>query len=220
MGVFARTSAALAAFPSTDVDECHRRVEALLPGQFSTAGSVLELDLQNVNAVMHPAQMVCNASWIEASAGDFFIYREGSGPGTARVMEAVDAERMALAARLGVATLSLVDALARAGYTTLEAAASGRVYEALQAGEPISGVKAPPLLDHRYLHEDVGWGLVQWIHLASAAGVPTPTMEALVVLAGVLNGVDYRNDGLTLERMGLTGMGPDDIGSYATTGAL
>jgi opine dehydrogenase len=74
------------------------------------------------------------------------------------------------------------------------------------------------LLDHRYLHEDVGWGLVQWVHLAAAAHVPTPTMEALVVLAGVLNGVDYRRDGLTTERMGLIGMGPDDIGLYAETG--
>jgi opine dehydrogenase len=220
VGVFARTSASLAAFPSRDLDECHSRVDALLPGQFSTAGSVLELDLQNVNAVMHPAQMVCNASWIEASAGDFSVYREGTGPATARVMEAVDAERLGLARRLGVATLSLVDALARAGYTTDDAASSGRVYEALQAAEPISRVKAPPSLDHRYLHEDVGWGLVQWIHLASAARVATPTMEALAVLAGVINGVDYRSAGLTLERMGLTGMGPDDIVPYAERGPL
>jgi opine dehydrogenase len=125
---------------------------------------------------------------------------------------------MALATRLGVPTLSLVEALARAGYTTAEAASTGSVYQALQAGDPISGVKAPPLLDHRYLHEDVGWGLVQWLHLAEAVRVPTPAIEALVVLAGVINGVDYRSDGLTLERMGLTGMGPDDIGDYARSG--
>ena len=86
-----------------------------MPGQFSTAASVLELDLQNVNAVMHPAQMVCNASWIEATGGDFLVYREGSGPGTSRIIEKVDSERVALADALGVPTLSLVDALGRAG---------------------------------------------------------------------------------------------------------
>jgi opine dehydrogenase len=220
VGVFALTAASLAAFPSRDLDECHARVDALLPGQFSTAGSVLELDLQNVNAVMHPAQMVCNASWIEAARGDFFIYREGSGPATARVIQAVDAERMALADRLGVPTLSLVDALARAGYTTTEAATTDSVYNALQAGEPISRVKAPPTLDHRYLHEDVGWGLAQWIHLASVAGLPTPTMGAVTALAGVMNGLDYRAEGVTLERMGLIGMRAADIVPYAQTGAL
>ena len=40
-------------------------------------GSVLELDLMNINAVMHPAQMVGNASWIEATGGDFAIHQAG-----------------------------------------------------------------------------------------------------------------------------------------------
>jgi opine dehydrogenase len=180
---------------------------------------VLELDLQNVNAVMHPAQMVCNASWIEATGGDFFIYREGTGPATARIIQAIDAERMALASRLGVPTRSLVDACADAGYTSVEAALSGSVYDALQAGEPIGRVKAPPSLDHRYLHEDVGWGLVQWVHLASMAKVAAPTMDAVVALAGTLNGIDYRNDGLTLERMGVSGLAADAIAPYALSGA-
>jgi opine dehydrogenase len=218
VGVFALTAASLAAFPSSDLEECHARVDALLPGQFGTTPSVLELDLQNVNAVMHPAQMVCNASWIEATGGDFFIYREGTGPATAGVIEAVDSERVALADRLGVPTLSLIDACARAGYTTTNGAASGRVYEALQAGDPISRVKAPGILDHRYLHEDVGWGLVQWMHLAETAKVAVPTMAAVTTLAGVLNSVDYLTTGLTLERMGLAGIGADDIAQYAYSG--
>ena len=218
VGVFALTAGSLAAFPSGDVDECHSRVDALLPGQFSKANSVLELDLQNVNAVMHPAQMVCNASWIEASRGDFFVYREGSGPGTARIIQAVDAERIALATVLGVPTLSLVDALASAGYTSAEAARSRSVHTALQAGEPISRVKAPPSLDHRYLHEDVGWGLVQWINLARLANVPTPTMQALTTLAGVLNRVNYYAEGLTLERMGMADITGKDVVAYAHDG--
>jgi opine dehydrogenase len=218
VGIFALTAATLAAFPSSDLAECHARVDALLPGQFRTAGNVLELDLQNVNAVMHPAQMVCNASWIEAAGGDFFIYGEGTGPATARIIEAVDSERMALANRLGVRTQSLVEALAEAGYVTAEAASAGNVYNALRGSDPISRVKAPPSLDHRYLHEDVGWGLVQWVHLASIANVATSTLEAVVTMASTLNGIDYRTDGLTLERMGLSGINADGIGPYAQTG--
>ena len=218
VGVFALTSASLAAFPSRDVDECHSRIDALLPGQFSRASSVLELDLQNVNAVMHPPQMVCNASWIEATGGDFLIYREGTGPGTARIIEAVDSERLALAVALGVPTLTLVQALASAGYTTADAARTGNVHVALQAGDPIGRVKAPPTLDHRYVHEDVGWGLVQWINLSRAANLSTPMMEALTTLAGALNGVDYYREGLTLERMGLTGLNAEGIVAHAHDG--
>lgn len=216
--VFGLPRASLAAFPASHLDDCYGQVDALLPGRFTKAGSVLEVDLLNMNAVMHPPQMVCNAGWIEATKGDFPIYREGTGPAIARVIEALDSERIALADRLSVSTISFVEFFAQAGYTTAEAAASGSVFRALQAGEAIRSVKAPATLDHRYLHEDVGWGLVPWIHLARLAGVPAPTMEALATLAGVLNGVDYTVTGLTLERMGLLGRGPGDIDSYVQTG--
>lgn len=214
VGVFVMPAVKLAAFPTQNIDQCHARLDALLPGQFSPAGHVLELDLQNINAVMHPPQMVTNASWIEATGGDLPIYQEGSGPSTSRVIAAIDGERIALADRLGVPTIPMTQALAEAGYTTAEAAAAG-VHRALQE---IGGIKAPPSLDHRYLHEDVGWGLVQWLHLAAVAGVPTPTIDAVTTLAGVCNGIDYRRAGLTLERMGMFGLGPDEIVPFARDG--
>jgi opine dehydrogenase len=136
----------------------------------------------------------------------------------ARLIEAIDAERMALADRLGVPTMSLCDSLRDAGYTTAAAAASGRVHDALQGSEVVAAVKAPPSLDHRYLHEDVGWGLVPWLELARHCGEAAPTTEAVTALASALNGVDYRRDGLTLERMGLAGLDPDGILAYARKG--
>jgi opine dehydrogenase len=217
-GVLHTPRATLAAFPGTAVAECLERIDALLPGRFTPAETVLELDLGNVNAVLHPPLMVCNAGWIEATAGNFPIYRDGAGPAVARLIEAIDAERIALADRLGVPTVTLGDFLRDAGYTTPAAAATGRVHDALQAAEPVASVKAPPTLDHRYLHEDVGWGLVPWLELARHCGGAAPTMEAVSAVAGALNGVDYRREGLTLERMGLAGVDPDGIVAYARRG--
>jgi opine dehydrogenase len=134
-------------------------------------------------------------------------------------MDAVDAERLTIAGYLGLPATPLVDILCRAGFTTPEAARSGRAHDALIAGEPIRMVKAPPSLDHRYLHEDVGWGLVPWTALAATAEVRTPTMDALIHLAGVANGVDYRSVGLSLDRMGLADMAPERITAYARTGS-
>jgi hypothetical protein len=34
--------------------------------------------------------MVCNAGWIEATAGKFGFYAEGSGRAVAQVMDAID----------------------------------------------------------------------------------------------------------------------------------
>jgi opine dehydrogenase len=214
VGVFRLSPAALAAFPADRFDECFERVDALLPDQFTGAETVLDVDLMNINAVMHPAQMVCNASWIQATQGDFAVYQEGTGPAVAAIIDAVDTERVAVAERLGVPMTPFVEILRQAGYTTDEATRTGRAYPALQAGDAIRGVKAPPTLDHRYLHEDVGWGLVPWVGLAEATAVATPTMDALITLAGTINAVDYRSTGLTLHSMGLHDMSPEQIAAH------
>jgi opine dehydrogenase len=216
--VFGLPRATLGAFPGTAVEDCLAQIDALFPGRFSPAETVLEVDLLNMNAVMHPPLMVGNAGWIESTGGDFRIYREGSPPALSRLMEALDAERIALAGRLGVPTVTFVDYLRDAGYTTAEAAATNSVYRALQAGEAIGTVAAPATLDHRYLHEDVGWGLVPWLHLAGRCGMAVPIMDAVTAIAGALNAVDYRRTGLTLEKMGLAGLAPDEIVAYARRG--
>ena len=87
--------------PKTAHDHGSARRDALLPGQFGRADSVLEADLANLNAILHPPGMVCNAGWIEASAGKFSFYAEGGGPAVARVMDAIDAGRVALVRALG-----------------------------------------------------------------------------------------------------------------------
>ena len=91
---------------------------------------------------------------------------------------------------------------------------AGGAYHAIQHSELIRPIQSPPQLDHRYLHEDVGWGLVPWMHLAAAAGSPAPTITALTHLAGVINGIDYPREGLTLERMGLAGKTPAEIRAH------
>jgi opine dehydrogenase len=218
VAVFVLNHVSLAAFPSRHLEECHERLHPLLPGRLERLPSVLEADLLNVNAVLHPAGMVCNAGWIDATRGDFLFYDQGVGPAIARVIDAVEGERMALAERLGVPTVPILQVLHGAGYTTAEAAATGSMHAAMRASEALRRIRSPASLDHRYLHEDVGCGLVPWIGLAEAAGLSTPTMAALTVLAGLLAGVDYRREGLTLDRMGLTGMTVDEIRSYVAGG--
>jgi opine dehydrogenase len=212
--VFLRSRASLAALPASHLQQCHRRLDALLPGQFGRAHSVLEADLANLNAILHPPGMVCNAGWIEATGGKFGFYAEGAGPAVARVMDAIDAERLALARRLGVRAVPFTELFRQLGFTTGEQVRAG-AYHAIQHSELIRPVQSPPRLDHRYLHEDVGWGLVPWMHLAAAAGSPAPTITALTHLAGVINGIDYPREGLTLERMGLAGKTTHEIRAHA-----
>jgi opine dehydrogenase len=214
--VFLRSRASVAALPASHLQACHQRLNALLPGQFGRAESVLEADLANLNAILHPPGMVCNAGWIEATAGKFGFYAEGSGPAVARVMDAIDHERLALARALGVRAVPFTELLHQLGFTTGQDLHGGGAYHAIQHSDLIRPIQSPPQLDHRYLHEDVGWGLVPWMHLAAAAGSPAPTITALTHLAGVINGIDYPRAGLTPERMGLAGKTPAQIRAHVS----
>ena len=178
---------------------------------------MLEADLVNLNAILHPPGMVCNAGWIQATAGKFGFYADGSGPAVARVMDAIDVERMALARALGVRAVPFAELFRQLGFTAGGQAHAGSAYHAIQCSELIRPIQSPPTLDHRYLHEDVGWGLVPWMHLAAAAGSPAPTITALTHLAGVINGIDYSRQGLTLERTRLAGKTPAQIRAHVST---
>ena len=211
------TDLAFAAFPGRHRDELFEAVGAVY-AEIVPASSVLETGFLDINAVEHPPQVVCNAGWLEATRGDYLFYRDGTTPAVGRVIDAVDRERMAIAAAANVPTRPFVETFFRTGYTTEAAMRSGSAHEALKHSEPNRFIKAPPTLDHRYLHEDVGFALVPWSEMAGGLGVPTPTIDALIGVGSALNGIDYRHTGLTLERLGLAGRDLRDLGPFLEAG--
>jgi len=89
----------LAAFAATQTVAVIEAIRPLLP-QFGPAANVLETSFDNVGAVFHPTTMVLNASRIEAGQ-DFGFYRNMT-PAVARLLDAVDQERLAVARAFGV----------------------------------------------------------------------------------------------------------------------
>jgi opine dehydrogenase len=206
-----------AALPGKEADALFALLKPLYP-EIQQASSVLETGLSNLNAVFHPPGMIMNAGWIQHSTGEFLFYREGFTDAVGRVTAAVDAERLAIAQALGIPAIPFIDIFYQAGLTTKAARDSGDIARACKESEPNKTVKSPTSLDHRYMHEDVGFGLVPMAALGELVGIATPTINALVHVAGLAVGIDYRQDGLTLERLGLEGRSPSDLIRFATEG--
>jgi opine dehydrogenase len=194
-----------AALPGKHLEAMADLVRPLFP-DIRPVGSVLETGLMNINAIFHPPGMLLNAGWIEQTGGGFLFYREGITPAVGRVVEAVDGERLEIVRALGLDDTPFVEFFHQAGLTTLEAARSGSVSRACRESEPNKTIRAPGSLDHRYVREDVGCGLVPMTAFARMVGRPTPTMDSLIHLASLIHGCDYAAEGLTLARMGLEGV--------------
>jgi opine dehydrogenase len=206
-----------AALPGRETQTLFDLVKPLYP-HIVQAGSVLETGLSNMNAVFHPPGMIMNAGWIEHSHGDFLFYRDGFTDAIGRVTAAVDGERMAIAKALGIPAIPFIDIFYEAGLTTKAARDSGDISRACMESEPNKTIRSPASLDHRYVHEDVGYGLVPFAALGVLAGVATPTIAALIRLASLAIGIDYMREGLTLERLGVAGMSPSDLLRFVQEG--
>jgi opine dehydrogenase len=204
------TGLGAAAFPAKLTSEIIPALQAIYP-EVVQAENVMETGLANINAVMHPAAMVGNAGRIESTSGNFYFYREGITPAIANMIAAVDRERLEIVKRLGLPALSFVEIFYRAGLTSESARSSGSVYRAVKESAPNRTIKSPASLDHRYLHEDIGYGLVPMAEIGSLLGVETPVIDALITLASEMNQTDYRAEGLTLEKMGLAAVKPEDL---------
>lgn len=201
----------LAALPAWRTPAALARLQRAFP-QFVAAESVLHTGLDNVGAVFHPAPVLLNLARVEA--GEVFDhYHQGITPAVARVLEALDAERLEVARALGVDLPPVREWLAR-----VYGAQGEDLYRALQGNGAYRGIKAPTGTDTRYLWEDVPTGLVPLASLGEMAWVPTPTIRSLIHLASLAHGVDYFRRGRTLESLGLGGMDLDQLREYVLGG--
>jgi opine dehydrogenase len=204
------TNLRCAAFPGRDTGELVQEIQEVFPN-IIPGENVLETGFSNINAIMHPAGMLGNAGWIEKTGGDFCYYREGITPAIAAWIEEIDKERLEIVKRLGLKPVRFVDIFYQAGLPSEAARTSGSAYRAISESEPNRNIKSPATLDHRYIKEDVGYGLVPMAEIGRLLGVKTPVIDALITLASVISRTDYRSEGLTLEKMGLAGTRPADL---------
>jgi opine dehydrogenase len=166
-------------------------------------GNPVEAWLHDVNMILHPPGMILGASWIEASGGDFYFYSQGVTDAVGAVMGALDGERRTVGEAFGIGIPGLAEIMAALGTADEIAASEGRLGAAVRLGQANRSIKAPSSLDDRYLHEDVPYGLVPLVALARIGGVTTPVADALITIAGVVSGRDYRSEGLSSGKLGL-----------------
>jgi opine dehydrogenase len=133
-------------------------------------------------------------------------------------MQAIDDERVKIAAAWGVTMEPQIDMLANIGTTTEEARQSRLLQKAFLESAPNRNIKAPSSLDDRYMHVDIGYGLVPMVTLGKFVGVKSPVMESIITIASTINQIEYRVDGLNAVRMGLEGKTLMEIQYYFSHG--
>jgi opine dehydrogenase len=174
---------------------------ALFGERFKQSSDLLAVSLSNLNPPVHMANSLCNLTRMER--GEAWANYGCMTDAVGRLIEALDRERLALAASFGLTVRSIQDHMHLSfDLPRGTVGEMAREQDKRRGGMP----PGPTTLDHRYITEDVPYGLVPLIAIARAAKVPVPLHEAGVALLCAIYGRDFATENdllpaLDLERL-------------------
>ncbi len=198
-------------FPSKKTEEVIPKLKQFY-SMIIPAKDVLEAAINNPNPIVHPVATLLSATRIEHSKGEFYLYAEGMTPAVARTYESLNQERLSICKALGY-KLHHWDNLEFKDYNLGETEEECRyriLNTSMDAAFGKDGIyagikmKGPEHLKDRYVTEDVPYGMVLLSTLGDLLGVPTPTHDAVIQLASVINRTDYWKTGRGMKQLGLS----------------
>ncbi len=172
-------------------------IGAAFPGAIERVEDALSAALMNAGPIIHPPLILMNAGPIE-HFDRWDIHNEGTQPSIRRVHDALDAERIAVRERLGYGAPHFP---LRDHYETSDWMYGNLAHDKLvDSGD---WRETLDLHDHRYMSEDIAYGLAFLVSAADWAGVEAPAAKGLLAIASAVTGRDLRRQGRTMERLGL-----------------
>ena len=201
-----RKRIACASLPSTVQPLTARTLGELFGDVFIAAPDLMTVTVMNTNPTTHLAIVLCNLTRMEYGE-DWGTYH-GISEAVGRLVEGLDAERIALAERFGSVVHTIREHLhASFGLplgTVAEMAAEQHARRNGQAAGPKS-------LDHRYITEDIPFGIVPLVVFGHVAGINMPLHSAGLELISALCGRRFSDANDILASLAIDTMSKDRL---------
>lgn len=162
------------------------------PTKFNVVKNSFKLGLMGSNAVFHPATVILNARLVD-NGQKFLFYKEGVSKKTAVLHEALDSERLLLAKVMNYELTPFVDDDNRLYNTSF-----ANNYDFCVNSEIHKDIVSPTTLNHRFITEDVAYGLVPLSALSKLFKVNLINIESVINIFSTIMGVNYYQQGRNL----------------------
>lgn len=200
-----RASFEVAAIPASRGAEALSICRELFGDRFTLMDNILATALLNVNPVAHAAEVLPNLSRIDKREN--WPLFGNLTPSAARMGEAIDLERQAIARAFGFEVRSIHEHTHLSYHVPLGSYAEMAAAIHTQLGSP----PGPTTLEHRYVLEDVPYGLAFYEMLARLVNVPTPHISAAITLISAAYGSDLRQANSLMADLALAGKASGDL---------
>lgn len=121
----------------------------------------------------------------------------------------MDRERPTLGQSLGLELNSTLDVSLE--WYSHEGTKGNNLYEILSANPVYVKDNAPTTVHHRFLQEDVPYGMVPMESLGKLGGVPTPVTSTIITLASELTQINFRSQARDLKTLGWERLGIQEL---------
>ena len=202
----------VAAIPASDGARALEVCKSLFGDRFDLAASALAIALVNINPVAHAGLALANLTRIEL--GEAWPQYRYLTPAVARLIDALDAERRAVAASFGLSVRTIEQHFEHSfDLPRAPLADQAALLHARRGGPP-----GPTSLDTRFVLEDAPFGLGFTAAVARIAGIRVPLTDACLDVLSALWGRDLRADNDILPKLDLGSLDAAGLARLATEG--
>jgi len=191
-----KDSVNLSTFPDKYTYLIHDILKDVFP-QFVPVDDYLEVTLNNIGMLLHPAISLLNAGAMDFGR-KFKFYKEGATSRVCQILEQIEFEINEIFDKLGLKHLNF-SKWAKKSYGIR----TNSIFDAIQKIKAYKDIYAPTQLITRYFTEDVPTGLVALSSLGTFLDVKTPTIDSIIHLTSILCGMDFFKTGRTIEQLGI-----------------
>lgn len=178
----------MAVLPVAMAGDCVDICVLLFGEIFALQDDLLTITLSNLNPQSHLAIALCNLTRLER--GEAWGQRANVTPTVGRFIEALDRERLALAAACGKTVATVFDHY-RTSFGLNGASVAEMSSQQVERGADVAG---PKTIDSRYVLEDVPFGLVPLLYIAEMTDTDIPLHRSGVAILSACYGRDFMTE--------------------------
>jgi opine dehydrogenase len=153
--------------------------------------NIIESSLLATNPIIHVPITLFNIIRIE-EGHDFKFYADGTSDLCIGFMEKIDEERIHIGKKLGIEMKGLLNSI-----NSFWGKKYDNLLDALRQSYPYT--KAPTTIKHRYLTEDVPYGIVPIVKLGSLLGLNAAYSKSTIDIINQYTTADYYEDGIDFD---------------------
>jgi len=204
----------IALFPEKDSDNAFSTLKEIYPN-FCKRNNVIETSFSNVNPILHIPIMLFNLSNIDNEI-DCLFYHKALTNSICKVVEALDKERMAINRIEGINIKPILE-IVKAFYS-YQGAHGNTLCEFFNSNPIYRWSKLPITLHHRYIMEDVPFGLIPMYSFAKQFHFNNTTMKSLIDISCIATNIDFYPKARDMDKLGLGSFSEEQLINYIFTG--